>query len=301
MPALIPIDDMITAIDHDLLGVAGLGVTYVVHGDPEQVALIETGTSLTASATLAGLDQLGIARPMVRHILCTHVHMDHAGGAGVLVAALPNATVYINSAAAAHLITPARLMESTRRAVGELLWSLQGTIVPLASERIAPAETLRLDLGHGIVIRAVPTPGHSADHISFFEEQSASLFAGDACGIAIPRYGIGLRPITPPPGFDLEAQIATYERLRALPIARLFVTHCGEVLHVSRSIREQHLKLLEVVDAVRDRLAHGDLNVSALAAQFLPSAAQPVAHIWAEMTIAGIVRYFQRKALVPPT
>ena len=73
-----PIDTHITAIDHDLLGLPGVGVTYVVRG--EDIALVETGTSLTVPATLAGLEKLGIAREAVGHILCTHVHMDHAGG-----------------------------------------------------------------------------------------------------------------------------------------------------------------------------------------------------------------------------
>ena len=77
---LIPVDGHITAIDHELLGLPGIGVSYVVRGD--DIALIETGTSPTVAQTLAGLDRLGVAREAVSHILCTHVHMDHAGGAG---------------------------------------------------------------------------------------------------------------------------------------------------------------------------------------------------------------------------
>ena len=193
MPAIMPIDDYITAIDHDLLGAPGLGVSYVVRGDPERVALVETGTSLTAPTTLAGLEQLGIPRDAVRYIVCTHVHMDHAGGAGSLAAALPGADVYINSASAQHLIDPTKLLASTRRAVGEALWPLQGDILPLPAERLRPAEALRLDLGRGLVLQAIATPGHSPDHIAFLEERSGALFAGDSCGIVLPRYGIETR------------------------------------------------------------------------------------------------------------
>src|SRR5205823_7279597 len=97
----------------------------------------------------------------------------------------------------------------------------------------------------------IATPGHSADHIAFFEERGAALFAGDAAGVVMPRYGIGPRPVTPPPGFNLEQQIATYERLRMLPLARLLVTHCGPVGDAATALREQHLNLLEAADAVR--------------------------------------------------
>src|SRR5262245_44225749 len=107
------IDVHISAIDHELMGLPGLGVCYVVRGD--EVALIETGTSLTVPHTLAGLEQLGVAPEAVGHIICTHVHMDHAGGAGYLAQAMPQASVYINSTTAQHLADPTRLMASTRR------------------------------------------------------------------------------------------------------------------------------------------------------------------------------------------
>jgi glyoxylase-like metal-dependent hydrolase (beta-lactamase superfamily II) len=294
MPALLPIDDRITAIDHDLLGIPNLGVTYVVRGDPDQVALIETGTSLTVPATLAGLEQLDIPREAIRHVLCTHIHMDHSGGAGLLADALPNASVYINSASAEHLIDPTKLLGSTRRAVGELLWPLQGTIRPLPAARLRPAETLRLDLGRGIVLHAIATPGHSADHIAFREERSGALFAGDACGIMLPHYGVGPYPVNPPPGFDLDQQIATYERLRTLPITRLLVTHCGAFDAAAATIREQHLKLLEVADAVHVAIEREQLDPVALAARLLPAGDNDLLRAWSEMTIAGVAHYFRK-------
>jgi glyoxylase-like metal-dependent hydrolase (beta-lactamase superfamily II) len=295
MPEIIPIDDHITAIDCGLLGGPGIGLNYVVRGDPGQVALIETGTSLTAATTLAGLDQLGIPREAVRHILCTHIHMDHAGGAGPLAAALPNADVYINSETAKFLVDPERLLASTRRAIGETLWPLQGTIQPLPPTCLRAAETLRLDLGRGVALQAVASPGHSADHIAFFDPGSGTLFAGDSCGVCMPRYGIGPRPVTPPPGFDLAAQIATYERLSALPIGRLLVTHCGAVGDAAAALREQHMRLLEAADIVRAAVERGAPDVAALATRLFPSDDQPVLRAWAEMSIAGLARYFQKQ------
>ncbi|MFQ3663248.1 MAG: MBL fold metallo-hydrolase, partial [Chloroflexaceae bacterium] len=147
---IIPVDAHITAIDHNLLGIPGIGVTYVVRG--ETVALVETGTSLTVPHTLAGLEQLGIRPEEVEHILCTHIHMDHAGGAGYLAAALPRAHVYINSSVSKHLVDPGKLLPSVRRAVGEEAWPLHGDIKPIPAERLLPAENLRLDLGRDVVL-----------------------------------------------------------------------------------------------------------------------------------------------------
>jgi glyoxylase-like metal-dependent hydrolase (beta-lactamase superfamily II) len=297
MATLIPIDDSITAIDHELFGMPGIGVTYVVRGDSDQVALIETGTSLTAPLTLAGLAQLNIAREAVRSIICTHIHMDHAGGAEPLAEALPNADVYINSATAGFLVEPGKLIPSTRRAVGEALWPLQGTIQPLPPKRLRPAETLELDLGRGVTLRAIASPGHSADHIAFFAEQNGALFAGDACGIAMPRWGLDPRPVTPPPGFDLDAQLATYDRLSSLPIAHLLVTHCGPVAGGVAALQAQHTHLLEAAEAVCTAIARGALDIPALAARLFPADDHPVLNVWSEMSVVGIARYFQKKRI----
>lgn len=295
MPALTLIDNHISGIDHDLLDTPGLGLAYVVRGDADHVALIETGTSLTAPATLAGLDQLGVPREAVRYIICTHVHMDHAGGSGPLAEALPNADVYINSASFKHLLDPTKLLGSTRRAVGETLWLRQGTIIPLPPERLRPAEDLRLDLGRGVALRAIPTPGHSADHLAFLEERSGALIAGDSCGVMLTRYGVGPCPVMPPPGFDLDAQIATYERLRAAPIARLLVTHGGAVDAVDATLHRQHTMLLEVAEAVRAALERGPIDEQDLAARLLPPGDIELLRIWSEMTIAGVARYFRKR------
>jgi glyoxylase-like metal-dependent hydrolase (beta-lactamase superfamily II) len=296
MPTIIPIDDTIAAIDHDLLGMPGIGVTYVVRGDADRVALIETGTSLTVPATLAGLDQLGIPRAAVQFIICTHIHMDHSGGAWALAAALPNADVFIGSTVASFLADPERLLSSTRRAIGEALWPRQGDMRPLPPERLRPSEGLELDLGRGVTLRAIASPGHSADHIAFFAQHNGALVAGDSCGVAMPLYGVGPRPVTPPPGFDLAAQIATYERLRTLPLQHLLVTHCGPVEGGAAALAQQHQHLLAAAEAVGAAIARGNLDTVSLAAQLFPTAGHPVLSVWSQMSIAGIVRYVQKQA-----
>ena len=292
---IIPIDDHITAIDHELLGVHGCGVSYLVRGD--SIALIETGTSLTVDKTLAGLAALGIAREAVDHIICTHVHMDHAGGAGYLAIALPKASVYLHSTTIPFLVEPSRLMASVRRAVGEVAWPLHGDCLPIAVERMRPAEDLRLDLGRDVLLEAMATPGHSPDHLSFWDRKSGGLFIGDAAGLHMPRLGVSL-PVTPPPTYSLSDHQATIAMLRSQPISRIYLTHCGAYANVAERLAtadEQLAALVALIDMALDR---GESDVLALARRWLPFEdnlpGSLIAHCWSEMSVAGMLRYEQR-------
>lgn len=286
------VDAHITAIDHNLLGIPGVGVTYVVRGDT--IALVETGTSLTVPYTLAGLEQLGIRPEEVEHILCTHIHMDHAGGAGYLAAALPRASVYIHSTSVKHLVDPAKLIPSVRRAVGEEAWPLHGDIKPIPAERMRAAEELHLDLGRDVVLEAVATPGHSPDHLSYWDRKSGGLFIGDAAGLVMDRWGLAF-PVTPVPAYNLEAHLDTIAMLRSHNIPRIYVTHHGPHDDVDFQLNRAQEKLEQLVDMVNAALTDGDPDVNALAARWLPypedGPAALVARSWSQMSVAGLLRY----------
>ncbi len=289
---IIPVDDHIVAIDHNLLGLPGVGVTYVVRG--ETVALIETGTALTVPHTLAGLEAIGVRPEEVEQILCTHIHMDHAGGAGYLAEALPRATVFINSAVAEHLVNPTRLMASVRRAVGEEAWPLHGDIRPIPPDRLRPAETLRLDLGRDVILEAIATPGHSPDHLSFRDLKSGGLFIGDAAGLTMDRWGLAF-PVTPVPTYNLADHRATIARLQALDLPRIYVTHHGPHDDVAFQLERARTKLDELAALVDAALQDGDPDVPALAARWLgypdDGPAALVARSWGQMSVAGLIRY----------
>ncbi|MBA3469799.1 MAG: MBL fold metallo-hydrolase [Herpetosiphonaceae bacterium] len=291
------IADHIAMIDNGLLQTDGFGATYVVRGD--QVAIIETGTSLSAAAILSGLDQLGIARDAVAHILLTHIHMDHAGGAGVLLQALPNATVYIHSMTAPHLVEPSRLLKSVERAVGEM-WPIYGSIVPIAAERIQPAETLRLDLGHQIVLEAIATPGHSPDHLAFWDAHSRTLWAGDAIGIMMSTHQLAFA-VTPPPVFDLPAQLATFERLGHLPIETLLPSHFGRTLNPpATALDEMYTRLTVLCDATLAGMQQTELPLAQIVEQLMPTsrplhpALDLVVRGTLAMSVRGMKLYFER-------
>jgi len=289
---LIPVDDHITAIDHNLLGIPGVGVTYVVRG--EAIALIETGTALTVPHTLAGLERLGVRPEQVDHIICTHIHMDHAGGAGYLAAALPRAQVYIHSMTGEHLVDPLRLLSSVRRAVGEEAWPLHGDMLPLPAERLRPAEQLRLDLGRDVILEAIATPGHSPDHLSFWDRKSGGLFIGDAAGLTMDRWGLAF-PVTPVPSYDLAAHRATIVMLRSHAIPRIYVTHHGPHDDVAFQLSRAQEQVEGLAALVERALADGAPDVEALAARWLPYPADGpaalVARSWSRMSVAGMLRY----------
>jgi glyoxylase-like metal-dependent hydrolase (beta-lactamase superfamily II) len=292
---LLQVDDHITAIDHNLLNLPGVGVSYVVRG--ESIALIETGTSLTVPHTLAGLERLGIRPEQVDHILCTHIHMDHAGGAGYLAAALPRAKVYIHSMTGQHLVDPSKLLPSVRRAVGEEAWPLHGDIKPLPAERLRPAEALRLDLGRDVVLEAIATPGHSPDHLSYRDLKSGGLFIGDAAGLVMDRWELAF-PCTPVPAYDLAAHRDTIIRLQALDLPRIYVTHYGPHDDVAFQLDRAATKLEELVSLVDAALAAGDADIAALNDRWLgydhANPAALVARSWGEMSVAGLMRYETR-------
>jgi len=211
-------------LDLGLLGLEAYGAGYVVRGK-EGVALVEVGTSLCVPRLLAGLEALGVAPEEVTHILCTHIHLDHAGAAGHLLEHLPRAQVAIHSRDHRHLAQPARLLESVAQAVGRL-FPLYGEVHPIPPERLLPGEELRLDLGGDMLLEAVPTPGHSRDHLAYFLPRLGLLFPGDAAGVSLFGHRFS-RPVTVPPAFDPSAMLRSLETLRALRPVALCFTHFG--------------------------------------------------------------------------
>ena len=293
------LSDYLWMIDNGLLETDGFGATYVIRG--ASIALIETGTSLSVPSILAGLDQLGINYAAVEHILLTHIHMDHAGGAGLLAQHLPNAQVYIHSMTAQYLVDPARLLRSVERAVGDL-WSIYGTMVPLDATRLVAAENLRLDLGQNILIEALPTPGHSPDHLAFWEARSGTLWCGDAIGIVMSTHDVACA-VTPPPTFDLQAQTATFATLRTLPIHMLLPSHFGQPAADPQTVLDtMETMVRELAADVEQGLRTGTMPTERILQRVMTSQAtryprvERVVRGTTLMSIQGMQRYFVKQA-----
>lgn len=294
------ITDSIAIIDNGLLGIPRVGATYVLRGD--EIAIVETGTSLSAPIILEGLAALGIAPRDVRHMLLTHVHMDHAGGAGVLAQAMPDAQVYIHGQAIQHLVDPSRLIPSAERALCEM-FARHGTVVPLPAERFVAAESLRLPLGRGLTVEAIPTPGHSPDHLAYWIPESAALFTGDSIGIALPAHHF-VGPVTPPPGFDPVAQRHTFAILRVLPVEHLLFSHWGRAADAQATLARLEEDFERFLARVEHDVAHDTLDQDAIVQSVLP--AEPLTPDgewliggWTRMSIRGITRYLTKRSAPP--
>ena len=187
---------------------------YLVVGD--RIALIETGLSTSSDKILEGIKHLGFRYEDIDFIVVTHIHLDHAGGAGIVAEKLPSAKVIAHKDGAKHLINPSKLIYSATKALGELskAYGLD-KIVPIAQDRMEPVDEGNIiDLGSR-KLEVLWTPGHAPHHICLYDDKSRGIFAGDAVGVYYPHEDL-LTPTTPPPDFDVEVAIGTIERLKKI-------------------------------------------------------------------------------------
>jgi len=210
-------------IDSVMHGAPGITAVYYLPGP--RPAIIETSAATSLSSVLGGLSAAGVTH--LDWIVLTHIHLDHAGAVGHLAAAFPSAKVVVRAEGAPHLVDPSRLWASASRLYDDMegLW---GSMEPVPAERIVGVseDGPVAELGDGRVLRAVYTPGHANHHMALFEPESGDLFTGDAVGVLLPELD-AIHVATPPPEFDLEANLDSLSRLRELGARRAFPTHFG--------------------------------------------------------------------------
>jgi glyoxylase-like metal-dependent hydrolase (beta-lactamase superfamily II) len=166
----------------------------------------------------SGLAAHGLELSDIRHLLLSHIHLDHAGAAGPIVRKHPRLTVWVSPIGAPHLIDPSKLERSARRLYGDLFDPLWGELaaVPEANVRIASGDVLGWE--------AFPTTGHASHHVSYL--RAGTLLAGDAAGVRMPGASYVL-PVSPPPDVDVEGWHATVETIRSRAPERLALIHFG--------------------------------------------------------------------------
>ncbi len=172
----------------------------------EGLALFDCGPSSCLAALKAGLAARGVALGDVKHLLLSHIHLDHAGAAGSLVREQPELQVWVSEVGAPHLVDPSRLERSARRLYGETFDGLWGELAPV------PEENVRIAEGRVAGLEVFPSPGHASHHVCYFD--GSTLYAGDAAGVRIQPSRVVLPP-TPPPDVDVEAWYRTLEADRA--------------------------------------------------------------------------------------
>jgi len=210
-------------VDTGMYDTEGYGAVYVI--DAERPALVETGIGVDRERVLAAIGAVGLAPADVEVIAVTHVHLDHAGGAGFLAADCPSATVYVHEIGAPHLVDPSRLWEGTKAAVGgQIEYYVEPRPVP--RERVVALEDGdAIDLGDRR-LRAHHAPGHAPHQVVLQDPDADAVFVGDAAGLYVPGRDVAY-PTSPPPNFDLEAALADVETVADLDPGTLLYTHFG--------------------------------------------------------------------------
>ncbi|ALX49260.1 MBL fold metallo-hydrolase [Lentibacillus amyloliquefaciens] len=256
----IQLDERIHLIDGFDLGAAERTGTYVI--DENDLTLIETGPSPSVKYIKKGLDELGYALEDVRYIIVTHVHLDHAGGAGLLLQDCPNATVVVHPKGARHLVDPTKLVAGARGVYGESFSELFDPIIPVPEDRLIVKEDgKKLKIGSNCTLEFLDTPGHARHHFSIYDPISNGLFTGDTVGIRYQQLineGIDFfLPSTSPNHFDPNAMRASIDRIRNMSPDRIYYGHFGMTENVNQAFDQVSEWLDIFVDIGEETVSEG--------------------------------------------
>lgn len=217
------LNNFIYLIDLKPNGLENFSASYVIKG--RKAAIVETGPRLTVENLLAGLKEIGIKREEVDYVAVTHIHIDHAGGAGTLLPHLPNAQLLVHERGIRHLVNPEELWESSLQTLGSIA-EMYGKFEPVPEERILIAkEGMIIDLGEGVNLKVLEMPGHASHELSFYEKNTNGIFPGDAAGIYLNKFDLVI-PTTPAP-FHLEMALSSLQRLIQMKPSWLYYSHFG--------------------------------------------------------------------------
>ncbi len=204
-----------------------------------RAAFVDTGTNFGVPRLLAALDALGLARDAVDWVIPTHVHLDHAGGVGLLMQSLPKARLWVHPRGARHMVDPSALWQGALAVYGEdEMRRSYGELVPVPAARVTEsADGAVIELA-GRPLEAADTPGHARHHHCIWDEATRGWFTGDTFGLSYREFdsarGRWIVPTTTPVQFDPEALRASVQRLLARTPACMYLTHYGRVDDVPR-------------------------------------------------------------------
>lgn len=228
-----------------------------------RAAFVDTGTNYSVPYLLDALRQYDLDPGDVDYVFLTHVHLDHAGGAGTLMQALPNARSVIHPRGAPHMADPEKLIAGTQGVYGkEKAFELYGDIVPIDAARIIEAgDEDRFTFG-GREVRALHTEGHARHHYCLHDPQSRGVFTGDSFGISYRELdtdkGEFIFPTTTPPHFEPTEAHKAVDRIMAQEPDRLYLTHYSRVNDVERLANDMHECLDGFVAIARRRQDRDD-------------------------------------------
>jgi glyoxylase-like metal-dependent hydrolase (beta-lactamase superfamily II) len=276
-------------IDLQHLGRSRVIASFLLAGD--EPALVDCGPTSCLGGLEGGLAEHGLGIEDLRHLLLTHIHLDHAGAAGALVRRNPGLHVHVSEIGAPHLVDPSRLDASARRLYGDDFDRLWGELVPVPEENVhvVSSEVLGLD--------AWPTPGHASHHVSYLSEDG-TCYSGDVTGVVIAPSTL-IAPVCPPPDVDLEAWERSLDSIAERKPERLCLPHFGVVEEPAEHVERTRERLREWAERVRGGMSEEEFIRAAeheLDAATDPETAAAYTQagpLW--QSYAGLVRYYAKK------
>jgi glyoxylase-like metal-dependent hydrolase (beta-lactamase superfamily II) len=293
------VSERVYMLDTYALGQPGTVSAYLVKGP--KPALVDCGYATSYESVLKGLAEAGVMPSDVRYLIPTHVHLDHAGAAGRLVKEMPNAEVIAHERGVPHLIDPTRLIESSTKVFGEMIMGLYGPPEPIPAERITPVgKEAHLDLGDGLSITMMHTPGHAPHQISIVVDQTRAMLTADAVGIVYPGMK-ALIPTTPPPSFNPTELVATIVSIRQTKPTELLVPHFGArkdvdwVFDRTTELVQQWVKQVETLWKRKASLDEASKIMEGLVAKDAGTDDLPIyARVSVRTSVMGIMHYLDK-------
>ena len=252
----------IQILDTHFQGMSQVTAVYLLVG-PDGPVLIETGPGSTLPAIISGLDRHGFRPADIKHVLLTHIHLDHAGAAGWW--ARQGAQIYVHHVGAPHLIDPSKLLASATRIYGDRMDTLWGEFLSAPAEKVTALYDGDTVEAGGLTFTALDTPGHAYHHhtyildtleTEFLGRNSVSrriAFTGDAAGVRLPQFNVVDLP-APPPEFHLETWLRTLDRLEAAAADVIYPTHFGPIRDISGHLGELRALMVDAVAFVAARV-----------------------------------------------
>ena len=295
---------MVYLIDALHLGIANVICVALVECGPNELLLVDSGPESVFNNVVAGVRKLGFEPAHVRHLLASHIHLDHTGGAWRWAKEF-GTRIYVNPKGRSHLVDPSRLVGSAVRIYGDKLEFLWGAAGPIPEDQVFAVED-NTELRFGSKqFRVLYTPGHAQHHNAYWLESERTMFAGDVAGVLIRR-GPAIPPFAPP-DIHLEVWKDSLDKIRAFNPDSLHITHFGKVENPIRTLNALEKRLFSWADWMKRRLLEGKseaeivpefekFTVQELLAEGTPNEdletyeqADP-----ASMSVAGLARYWRK-------
>jgi len=274
---------------------APFAVYFIKDGDG---AIVEPGPGVLAPDIQAAAIELGLSSP--GYIIPTHIHLDHAGGAGRLAEIFPGTMIVVNRQGAKHIVEPSKLIRSTRMAFGDDFESMYGPILPVPESRLkVVSDGDRLTVGSRELV-IIHTPGHAAHHIAVFDTKTRGLFSGESLGL-IYSPGYPPLPAVAPPSFDMELYLKDMERLKALKPKLIFYSH-GTLAEKPEKLIDTVMDNTSLVGAfIRRHLRAGEneKDIIGHVGDYLRDQFNaPLDEYELQSNVRGYIHYFRKKGLV---